>query len=333
MVDAATATLFANAVNGNHFTTAVIQIYRTGASTLCFLEYTLEDVVVTSVVPGVVESLSLSFGRLTQKFIAVNSNGTPQPAVSGVIDLAFGGAIGQPSIPSTRGDSRYDAVDSFVIFAQFDGIVGSATNAQHRDWMDIASVIGGGVVAPTPTGFPGGASGPITFSPITLIKAIDRASPAIFRRAGFGERSNTLLIDICSPQQGCSSATSGIGSNAATAIATDVSPRRCRPLRQDYPTVRINTHDRSAGTSGRATPASRLLRRSPGRQLAVERREDAGPQGRPAAAVVVVGDDDHLDAGRGALPRDSRRHGLVTAAGIVALVHGGRGRRLTRRVE
>ena len=79
MVDAATATLFANAVNGNHFTTAVIQISSDGASTLCFLEYTLEDVVVTSVVPGVVESLSLSFGRLTQKFIAVNSNGTPSP--------------------------------------------------------------------------------------------------------------------------------------------------------------------------------------------------------------------------------------------------------------
>jgi type VI secretion system Hcp family effector len=48
----------------------------------------------------------------------------------------------------------------------------------------------------------GGPSGKVTFSPLMLIKAVDRASPRLMSNLGSGDRSATLQIDICSSQAG-----------------------------------------------------------------------------------------------------------------------------------
>ena len=200
-VDAATAVLLARAAAATQMQTGVIQICRVGASPVCFLEYTLSNVTVVSIVPGAVEHLELGFGRLTQKFTPVSATGQPQGQVQGEIDLGQGGSIGTPILPSVVGESRFDAGDGVSIFALFTNIPGDSTNTQHKDWIDVTSVIGGTVVQePAPVG--GGSSGKATFSPLTLVKAVDRASPRLMSNLGSGGRSATLQIDICSAQTG-----------------------------------------------------------------------------------------------------------------------------------
>src|SRR5262249_15034041 len=101
MVDPATAALFSRAAAGTHIASAVIQVCRIAANPVCFLEYTLEDVVVSTIVPGVIERIGLDYTRITQKFTTFKSTGVVDSIVTVTVDIdEIGVPIGTTTLPA-----------------------------------------------------------------------------------------------------------------------------------------------------------------------------------------------------------------------------------------
>jgi len=82
------------------------------------------------------------------------------------------------------------------IFVNIDVIPGESTNANHINWID-AFAYSIGVTHPASVGSAGGAgASKPEFSPVTIVKQIDKASPKLYETCAKGTRIKKVTIDF-----------------------------------------------------------------------------------------------------------------------------------------
>jgi type VI secretion system secreted protein Hcp len=83
-----------------------------------------------------------------------------------------------------------------AIFVRVQGIDGDSTEVGHVNWIE-ALAFGGGVTNPeSAVSAGGGTTGRPTFSDVSILKRIDRASPALFLAAAKGSHVASVDIDF-----------------------------------------------------------------------------------------------------------------------------------------
>jgi type VI secretion system secreted protein Hcp len=83
------------------------------------------------------------------------------------------------------------------IFVHVDGIPGESIDARHKDWIDVSEYSNSQVNAgSSSTG--GAAGGRAQFSPMKIIKSIDRASPQLQSFAASGQHIAQVKIEVVS---------------------------------------------------------------------------------------------------------------------------------------
>jgi type VI secretion system secreted protein Hcp len=87
---------------------------------------------------------------------------------------------------------------SFDAFMKIDGIPGESKDAQHVDWIEILSFQHGTVqpVSKTASSAGGAAAERADFSPVTLSKLIDKASPKLWEASFTGRHIKEIVIAL-----------------------------------------------------------------------------------------------------------------------------------------
>ena len=85
---------------------------------------------------------------------------------------------------------------AFDAFLKIDGIPGESTDDKHKDWIEILSFSYGVTQKRSPT--PGGASAErADFADLSIVKALDKASPKIFAACASGKHLRTVTVELC----------------------------------------------------------------------------------------------------------------------------------------
>ncbi len=88
-----------------------------------------------------------------------------------------------------------DSAAAVDYFLKIPSVPGESTDAEHKDEIDILSY-SWGVALPTDSGSGGGGTGMASFSDVTFVKFVDKASPELFNRLATGTHlpSATLVL-------------------------------------------------------------------------------------------------------------------------------------------
>jgi type VI secretion system secreted protein Hcp len=86
-----------------------------------------------------------------------------------------------------------------AIYVKFEGVDGDATEAEHKQWMDVQSVqmgVGRGIHTPVGSAANREASEP-SVSEVTLTMTMDRSSTKMFEESCVGKLGKEVTIDFC----------------------------------------------------------------------------------------------------------------------------------------
>ena len=87
------------------------------------------------------------------------------------------------------------------IHLKLDGIEGESTDQRHKDWID-AAACSDGITMPVNFGAGGGTASRAVFSPVRILKAVDKASTGLREKAAAGRRIQQVLVDFTRPIAG-----------------------------------------------------------------------------------------------------------------------------------
>lgn len=95
LIDRATPNLTQYCLTGKHIDQATLVVRKAGGTPLEYIKFTMSDVIVTSVNPSGVsasqqrplESVSLSFAKLTQEYVVQNAQGGSGGAITATFDI------------------------------------------------------------------------------------------------------------------------------------------------------------------------------------------------------------------------------------------------------
>ncbi len=87
-----------------------------------------------------------------------------------------------------------------AVFAQYDGVDGESTDADHVNWIDVLSVSWGTTQAVSHRTDPRGGRRALEpgFSDLTMLKTLDKSSPKLMVACAAGTRFATVNIDFTS---------------------------------------------------------------------------------------------------------------------------------------
>jgi type VI secretion system secreted protein Hcp len=91
--------------------------------------------------------------------------------------------------------ARVATAQTVAIYMNIPGIPGDATDAQHKDWIEVEAA-GQGLSNPLIAGPAGLVTGKATFQPVKVVKRIDRSSPLLFLGAAQGKQFPTITIQF-----------------------------------------------------------------------------------------------------------------------------------------
>jgi type VI secretion system secreted protein Hcp len=88
---------------------------------------------------------------------------------------------------------------AFDAFLKIDGIPGESTDDKHKDWIEILSFRFGVKQTASESASTAGASSAerADFQDLSIVKAIDRASPKIFVACAGGINLHTVTVELC----------------------------------------------------------------------------------------------------------------------------------------
>jgi type VI protein secretion system component Hcp len=179
-LDGATTGLLAAARDGTLLASATVDVC-TGAQ--CPLRFDLTNVIVTSVSPGVTETLTLAYASISQTFSPASG---PPSVSSGVLDV---GSLGGLIVGFDSADEGFALGSGNVdeIFVQFDGIAGSSQDTAHSDWSDALAFSGGNL-----------AAAPVAeLGKFEVFKAVDKATPLLLKALVENTVLTTLKVELC----------------------------------------------------------------------------------------------------------------------------------------
>lgn len=97
--------------------------------------------------------------------------------------------------PSSAQSNTPPTVSTFL---HIDGIPGSSTNANHKDWVDCLS-FSGGLTQPSGgsvSAAGGHSGGRASFDNLKIIKAVDKASPKLVLATAKGDHIQTVTLEV-----------------------------------------------------------------------------------------------------------------------------------------
>jgi type VI secretion system secreted protein Hcp len=115
---------------------------------------------------------------------APGAPGAPGPAGPAGAPGAPGGTIGLP--PQTA------AASDFLL--EIDGIKGESSDQKHKDTIDIESFSWGATNSGVRSSGGGGGAGKVSLQDFHFVKAIDKSSPLLFKRAVTGEHIKKAIL-------------------------------------------------------------------------------------------------------------------------------------------
>jgi type VI secretion system Hcp family effector len=80
-------------------------------------------------------------------------------------------------------------------------IPGEATTQNHNDWI-VAVAVSTDMINPTAVGMNGITVGPTQFSPVSLVKSVDKASPSLAKAVAAGTALGNVILDVVDSASG-----------------------------------------------------------------------------------------------------------------------------------
>jgi type VI secretion system secreted protein Hcp len=90
---------------------------------------------------------------------------------------------------------------AFDLFLKLDGIPGDSKNAQYKDAIDVVSY-SLGAESPAAMARAAAASGRATFTPLTFVHKVDKASPLLFQAAAKGNHLKSAELAVVAAGKG-----------------------------------------------------------------------------------------------------------------------------------
>jgi type VI secretion system secreted protein Hcp len=86
------------------------------------------------------------------------------------------------------------AIDMYL---KVEGATGESQDANHKEWIDIASYSWGATQQGTMSGGGGGGAGKVSFSDLTVAANLDKATPALLKYCASGKHVSEVKLSIC----------------------------------------------------------------------------------------------------------------------------------------
>lgn len=185
---------------GKHFPLATLFVRKKGTEQHEYLKIKMTDVLVSSIQSRSLneelpkEEVSLSFSSIHQELIPTNPDGTFGKPIttSWTIDRTRQRKPSSSSLLRVEPSSNLDASD---IYMKFGDIKGEATEAKHKDWIQIESW-SFGASNPSTTAGSGGSVGKVNFQDLHFVSRVSKASPLLLRGAAIGEHYKEAIFDL-----------------------------------------------------------------------------------------------------------------------------------------